>query len=164
MQRNSKQKGFTLIELLVVIAIIGILSAIGLSALNSAREKARDSKRKADLQSLSLALESYYSDNTAYPPANGFATLVNNYLIPGNYLNKPIDDPLTSRHYCYQYSQGTGEVGLYYRLGAKLESTTDKAPQTDGGAFNATTGGTALYEVGTATGTNLVNKVSGCAQ
>lgn len=63
-----KKKGFTLIELLVVIAIIGILSTIGLVALNGAREKARDAQRQSDLAQVRTALSLYYDDNSfAYP-------------------------------------------------------------------------------------------------
>lgn len=61
------RKGFTLIELLVVIAVIGILSAVGLIALNGAREKARDVTRKSDLQQLATALALYYDSNNVYP-------------------------------------------------------------------------------------------------
>lgn len=64
---TKKSKGFTLIELLVVIAIIGILATIVLVSLNSARSKARDSRRVSDLRQIALALEMYYDDNSTYP-------------------------------------------------------------------------------------------------
>jgi len=69
------KKGFTLIELLVVIAIIGLLSTLAVVALGSARVKARDSKRLADLKQVQTALELYYTDKDAYPTAAAAVTL-----------------------------------------------------------------------------------------
>lgn len=63
----TKEEGFTLIELLVVIAIIGILASVALVSMNSARAKARDSRRIADVKQLMTALELYYNQNGAYP-------------------------------------------------------------------------------------------------
>ena len=67
----KRQKGFTLIELLVVIAIIGLLATIVMVSLNSARTKARDTKRLADVRQIQLALEMYYDTNGSYPSTGG---------------------------------------------------------------------------------------------
>jgi len=65
-------KGFTLIELLVVISIIGLLSSVVLASVNTARSKARDSKRIQDLKQLQNAVELYRLQNNQYPPAAGW--------------------------------------------------------------------------------------------
>jgi type II secretory pathway pseudopilin PulG len=52
---------------LVVIAIIGFLASIVLVALNGARVKARDAKRKFDLSQIATALELSYDSHGGYP-------------------------------------------------------------------------------------------------
>lgn len=63
---NKNKKGFTLVELLVVISIIGLLSTIAVVSLGSARAKARDTKRIADVKQITTALEQYYADQGNY--------------------------------------------------------------------------------------------------
>ena len=60
------KKGFTLIELLVVIAIIGILSAVVLTSLNSARDKAREATILSALKDIHTQAEIYHIDNGTY--------------------------------------------------------------------------------------------------
>lgn len=54
-------RGFTLVELMVAITIIAILATIGITIFSGAQKQARDSKRKQDIDSIAIALETRYN-------------------------------------------------------------------------------------------------------
>lgn len=113
------KRGFTLVELLVVIAIIGLLASVTLASLESARTKARDTKRLADLRQITIALNLFYDDNGRYPTegapdnANGRIAAgggANINTILANYMGTAPTDPINdgTHYYYYDGAQSCG--------------------------------------------------------
>jgi len=65
--QSLSKKWFTLIEMLIVIVIIGILAAALIPRLSSARGRANDVARKADLAQTAAALVAYQIDHGSFP-------------------------------------------------------------------------------------------------
>jgi len=140
---------------LVVIAIIGLLASIILVSLNSARAKARDTKRMAALKQIQLALEMYYDDNDSYPVRHAYTTNVNcgvnwcnleNDLSP--YLSVLPRDPKGLQNtYRYYYDGGESDDYPGYGLMARFEHSGNfHLVNEDGGYYQGND--CCYYEIG----------------
>lgn len=144
------RKSFTLIELIVVIGIIALLSGLGVSTYNGFQQAARDSRRKADLETITNALNAFYAVNGRFPAAGGcaadsiitacsvssFNTPITTAWIPGlvpTYIEALPVDPnnnattpwhATNNNYSYAYGGVTAD-GQRYDLTARLENAND---------------------------------------
>lgn len=65
--RKVKDRGFTIVELLIVIVVIGILATLVITTYNGIQQKARDTKRKTDVNALQGHVESYFTESGKYP-------------------------------------------------------------------------------------------------
>lgn len=144
---NKKSKGFTLIELLVVIAIIGILATIVLVSLNTARIKARDTRRVSDIRQIQLAMELYSDSNQAnYPIALTDALL-------GEYISKVPNDPVGVAIPYFYAACTVGGTVLKYHIGAATEeSATSTILQSDSDGNSTAAGAncnSGVYDIGT---------------
>jgi len=133
----SAKQGFTLIELLVVIAIIGLLSTMAVVSLNSARVKARDARRLADVKQLSTAIEleaansntSSYATVLASCPAEAAKTTTCGTITNLNFAN--VIDPsaggtgtacATGGAAVCDYAMGTAPTATTYDICFYLET------------------------------------------
>lgn len=76
MKRISKNFGFTLVELLVGMAILVTLMVIAIGTINPIAMvgKAKDSRRKSDLNKIKTAFEEYFNDKGYYPTSADLTT------------------------------------------------------------------------------------------
>lgn len=66
---HPRANGFTLVELMVVIVIIGLLATVVMINVLPSQDKAMVTKARADIATLSQAMEMYRLDNMRYPPS-----------------------------------------------------------------------------------------------
>jgi type II secretion system protein G len=145
--------GFTMIELLVTISIIGILVAISIVGLQGARESARDTRRKSDLEEIRSALELYKADCGHYPTDSEVDLILGSRLVGDvdnpspscsdeNIYDPSLpSDPAPPRQYLYIRAASTIE----YELCASLEQGSGSI--TCGGSNDCGGGSTCNYRV-----------------
>jgi len=131
---STFRSGFTLTELLIVISIIAILVLMVMLAMNykTQIQKARDTKRKNDLQLIKTKLEDYYNDNESYPPPPDCGETCcevscnNTFFSP--YLEKFPCDPQNKKYiYCADLTKSQ-----WYKIYTNFEYSKDKIVETSG--------------------------------
>ncbi|HXY18258.1 MAG TPA: type II secretion system protein [Candidatus Nitrosopolaris sp.] len=65
--KKLRNQGFTIVELLIVIVVIGILATLVITTYNGVQSKARDTKRKTDINALQGQVEAYNTNAGFYP-------------------------------------------------------------------------------------------------
>lgn len=120
-KKHHQKRGFTLLETLIIITIIGILVAIGLTSYTNIQARARDTKRKNDLDSLQEAVELYHLDYDTYP-ASALIDWGGSFTDGSTvYMAEVPQDP-SGNTYVYEYL----EVEDGYRLYSTLENVNDE--------------------------------------
>lgn len=67
---ERKKTGLTVVELLIVLGIIAILVGLLVPALSAVKKMAKETKQKAQLSTIELALAAFKNDYGDYPPSN----------------------------------------------------------------------------------------------
>lgn len=96
MKIRQKNNGFTLVEMLVVISIVSTLSSVVLSAVNSARIKARNLQRLSNAEAIARGFQIATTATTNQFPSTdtNWSCLGRNVCYPGTYVNNPAVDNL----------------------------------------------------------------------
>ncbi|PIR82911.1 hypothetical protein COU19_03170 [Candidatus Kaiserbacteria bacterium CG10_big_fil_rev_8_21_14_0_10_56_12] len=162
-----RSQGFTLIELLVVIAIIGILSAVVLASLNTARTKGTDAAIASDLSTVQVQAEIYYGDtggnkynsNGTSGLAAGTCTALTNTLFADTTIWNAINGAIKA-------NGGTAATvskcavandGSSYAVSIQSKVTTSNYYCVDSTGYASPTGGSTKVATGGATAAAVCN-------
>lgn len=110
-----RDRGFTLIELLIVVAIIAILALIAVPNFLEAQTRAKVARVRADLRTITTAVEAYAADAGDYPRnwMGGEMTLTPDLSTPIAYLSTAtIHDPFG----VYIQKPSRSDVYGYHRI------------------------------------------------
>jgi general secretion pathway protein G len=123
---HKPRNGFTLVELLVVLFVLGLLTTIVAINVLPTQDRAMVDKARADIATISQALEMYRLDNLSYPAgSDGLNALIsapaslppgNRYRV-GGYIKTLPQDPW-GRPYQYQAPGRNGAAFDIFTLGA----------------------------------------------
>jgi len=157
------KKAFTLIELLVVMAIMGILTIITVSQFTTAKTKAGDSQRKADLSSVSKALMMYYADYDRFPATIDLTTggaFTDGTTDPGGLYMKVM--PKENNQVDYPYVYATNGTNKFIILG-HLKNTQDSDGYKKGTSTPRTiTCGGRIYNFGFTSPNISLDEITDC--
>ena len=122
----ADRSGYNLMELMIVIAIIAILAIIIVPRVKDLPDKAKVSKAKEGIGTLTMALDMYKIDNGSYPSTEqGLQALVekpsgdpvpSNYK-DGGYIKKLEKDPWDNPYF-YECPGSNGEEFVIKSYGA----------------------------------------------
>lgn len=153
--RGMWPNSFTLVELLVVIAIIVILVALVLAASSGVMNAVARNRARSEIQAMSAALESYKTDNGAYPlgyPASNSTASSSSALLGPPSSSYALDSSLSGGSYQLAaqalYEALAGKVNYYDTPVAGTRTYMTFRPAELGNG--KTTAGTA-YNANTAT-------------
>jgi len=109
-----------MIELLVTISIVAALASLVLVSFTGTQKRARDSRRKSDLEQYMISLGTYSGTDGLYPVVSGTVDLTS--LCPTLGVSACPDDPKApSQRYLYQ----SDVTGTRFVVWAPLEDTSE---------------------------------------
>lgn len=123
--KAAKRRGFTLIELLVVIAILAILMALLLPAIQTAKEKARESRCKSNMRQIANAMMIFATEHDEHLPAGGACDRNGkwDWTWGGNVISVPTTDPAACERIEIEKGSLWSYITGYPRVGQWGEAT-----------------------------------------